>query len=111
MGMTKPPSLAPARAKPKSSGDRSLSPAAKAVTELLGQRIRKVRTAKGVTQEGLAYSIPIDRAHMGQIENGKKSPTFITLVKIALALNCEVTAFIPKLSEIRGALRESEGER
>lgn len=66
--------------------------------------------AKGITQEGLAYSIPIDRTHMGQIENGRAAATLITLIKIALALNCEVTEFIPKLSEIRGALRANEVE-
>lgn len=106
--MSKPPSLKPPRQKPKPAQLMGGAPQGTALLELVGSKIRKARLKKGVSQEGLAYSIPIDRAHMGRIENGKAAPNVTTLFKIALALDCEVTAFIPKLAQIREVLLAEE---
>lgn len=66
----------------------------------VGARIRQVRQSKGISQDKLAYSIPLDRAHIGMIENGKRAATIPTLVKLAVALDCEVGAFFPKVKEL-----------
>ncbi|HET7330525.1 helix-turn-helix domain-containing protein [Dyella sp.] len=66
----------------------------------VGKRIREVRQAKGFSQDKLAYSIPLDRAHIGMIENGKRAATIPTLVKIALALRCEIGEFFPSIDEL-----------
>lgn len=68
---------------------------------LVGARIRKVRKDQGISQDKLAYAIPLDRAHIGMIENGKRAATIPTLIKIALALDCEVGEFFPPLSDLR----------
>lgn len=59
-----------------------------------------MRKAKGISQDRLAYSIPLDRAHIGMIENGKRAATIPTLVKLAVALDCEVGEFFPSIAEL-----------
>lgn len=66
----------------------------------VGARIRAVRLEKGISQDKLAYSIPLDRAHIGMIENGKRAATIPTLVKLAIALNCNVGDFFPDVEEL-----------
>lgn len=68
--------------------------------QVVGQRIRDVRQSKGISQDKLAYSIPLDRAHIGMIENGKRAATIPTLVKLAVALQCEVGEFFPPTEEL-----------
>jgi len=66
----------------------------------VGARIREIRQAKGISQDKLAYGIPLDRAHIGMIENGKRAVTIPTLVKLAIALECEVGDFFPPRKEL-----------
>jgi len=66
----------------------------------VGARVREIRQAKGLSQDKLAYSIPLDRAHIGMIENGKRAATIPTLVKLAIALQCEVGEFFPSTKEL-----------
>jgi transcriptional regulator with XRE-family HTH domain len=67
---------------------------------LVGARIREVRKERGISQDRLAYAIPLDRAHIGMIENGKRAATIPTLIKIAVALDCEVGDFFPPISQL-----------
>jgi len=52
----------------------------------LGENIKKLRLAKGLTQGDLCRKLEVDRAYMSNIESGKKNPTLSTLEKIANAL-------------------------
>jgi transcriptional regulator with XRE-family HTH domain len=70
---------------------------------VVGARIRAARKERGISQDKLAYAIPLDRAHIGMIENGKRAATIPTLVKIAVALDCEVGELFPPISELRAA--------
>ncbi len=56
----------------------------------LGAAIRRLRTARGISQEELAHLCAIDRAYMSSIERGKQNAGVMTLLGIAAAL--EVTA-------------------
>jgi DNA-binding XRE family transcriptional regulator len=90
----------------KSSKNRSAEapeakPAPSAVLLSVGQRIRDIRKAKGMGQDALAYSIGIDRAHIGYIENGKRAATIPTLVRLAAGLNCEVGDFFPPITDLK----------
>jgi transcriptional regulator with XRE-family HTH domain len=65
----------------------------------LGEHIRDVRKAKGFSQEQLALQAEIDRSYVGGIERGERNVSFLTLVKIAICLECDVSKFtkgIPK---------------
>lgn len=66
------------------------------IYEVIGERIRATRKARGLTQEVLAERAGIDRSHMGFIEQGRRHPTISTLAKIAKVLD------IPLANLLRG---------
>jgi len=65
----------------------------------LGNQIREARKKKGLSQEELAFDAGVDRSYIGGIERGERNVSFLTLVKIAESLACDVAKFtkgIPK---------------
>jgi transcriptional regulator with XRE-family HTH domain len=52
----------------------------------LGENIRKIRLAKGMTQGDLCRKLEVDRGYMSNVETGKKNPTLATIERIAKAL-------------------------
>lgn len=56
----------------------------------LGQNIRRIRLAKGMTQGDLCRKLEVDCAYMSNIESGKKNPTLSTIERIAKALSVSV---------------------
>ena len=59
--------------------------------ELTGQRIRELRRSEGLSQEELAEKIGISSKYLSSIERGKENPTFDTFIKLAAALNIDLT--------------------
>jgi transcriptional regulator with XRE-family HTH domain len=57
----------------------------------VGERIRKLRLARGITIEGLAKSAGITKGFLSKLETGKKAPAIATLGNIADALSVEVS--------------------
>lgn len=51
-----------------------------------GKRVAQLRKDAGYSQEKFAFKCDIDRTYVGTIERGEKSPTLITIQKIADAL-------------------------
>ncbi|MDP9212105.1 MAG: helix-turn-helix domain-containing protein [bacterium] len=60
---------------------------AEQVFQIVGERIRKRRLAKSLSQDQLALESGIDRSHIGFIEQGRRKPTIPTLLKISRALD------------------------
>ena len=56
----------------------------------LGEAIKKVREAKGLSQKEVAVSCKMDQAHYSRIENGKTDPSFSVVVRIAKSLGVEL---------------------
>jgi transcriptional regulator with XRE-family HTH domain len=56
----------------------------------LGNQIRELRKNKGLSQEQLALQAEVDRSYVGGIERGERNVSFLTLVKIAECLECDV---------------------
>lgn len=52
----------------------------------IGQKIRKIRKARGLSQEGLAEKVGISTTHMSHIETGNTKMSLPTFVEIASAL-------------------------
>ena len=52
----------------------------------LGATIREMRVMRGMTQDQLANAALISRAHLTNIEAGRKKASLITISRIALAL-------------------------
>jgi transcriptional regulator with XRE-family HTH domain len=59
----------------------------------LGDRIRKLRIQKGISQTELAYSCNKDRQSLSRLENGKCNPGFLCLLGIANALEIPLNEF------------------
>ena len=53
---------------------------------LVGQNIRRIRVAQGISQERLAYDASIDRSYLGGVERGEENPTVDSLDRIAATL-------------------------
>jgi len=53
-----------------------------------GENVRKIRTAKGWTQERLAEEAGLNPQYVGFVERGLKSPSVRNVSKIFKALGC-----------------------
>jgi transcriptional regulator with XRE-family HTH domain len=62
----------------------------KAELKALGIRIKKVREANNLIQLDLEVKTGISRSDISKIENGLKNIEFITIVKIAEALDVDL---------------------
>ncbi len=60
------------------------------IRQRLGRNLRRLRDAKGLSQEAFAHEANIHRTYISDIERGARNPTITVVEKIALAL--EVTA-------------------
>lgn len=60
--------------------------------DILGQRIRAKRKELGMSQEGLAHEAGLDRSYVGRVERGEHNLTFVALVKLARAMECDVAS-------------------
>lgn len=49
----------------------------------LGEAIRALRKARGISQEELAHRSQVDRAYMSSIERGTQNPGIMTIIRIA----------------------------
>jgi len=56
----------------------------------LGQRIKKIRSEKNMTQLKLAAICDFEKASMSRIESGQTNTTILTLKKISQALGVDV---------------------
>jgi transcriptional regulator with XRE-family HTH domain len=60
----------------------------------LGQAIRRLREAEGLSQESLALRADVDRAYVGRVERGDNAAALLTLKRIADALGITMTALM-----------------
>ena len=60
----------------------------------LGQRIKKLRKERGLTQVELAVIVNISPVYLGFIENNRRRPSLRTLERLARALKVKPSALI-----------------
>ena len=58
------------------------------IGQIVGQRIQKIRRAKGLTQQQLAEMVGISTNYLSDVERGKSSARIDKLVAIINALGC-----------------------
>lgn len=58
---------------------------------MLGKNVRRMRLARGLTQEELAVDAGIDLTYLGGIERGKRNPSLLVMARIAEALSAKLT--------------------
>ncbi|BCK26926.1 helix-turn-helix transcriptional regulator [Vibrio cholerae] len=59
-----------------------------------GEKVRKTRKEKGLSQEALADLAGIDRSYMGHIERGDQNITLTKIYQISEALRVSVSDLI-----------------
>jgi transcriptional regulator with XRE-family HTH domain len=64
---------------------------------VVAERIKKLRKAKGITQEQLAELAGLNRTHLYRLETGKQSMTLRTLKLVADALGVRVRELVKDL--------------
>ena len=64
--------------------------------EIVARNLRRLRQAKGLSQEELAHRAGLDRNYIGYLEPSKNSPTVDTLERIAAELDCDPAAFFSR---------------
>lgn len=66
------------------------------IRDLVAFNLRRLRNAKKLTQEQLAFSAEIDRSYVSLLESGKYSASVTMLNTLAGALDVEITEFFVK---------------
>ena len=59
----------------------------------VGERIRKLRIQKGISQIELARAIAVSQTHMSNIEKGHAGISLGTAVRISRTLGCSIDSF------------------
>lgn len=61
------------------------------IMETLGQRIKELRLATGLSQEKFALSISMDRTYFASVEAGKRNISIVNIKKIADGLGVSLS--------------------
>jgi len=65
------------------------------ILKRFGEKIRKVRREKDISQEKLAYEAGIERSYMGAIERGERNPTLLKVYRIVTTLKVNSSDLLP----------------
>lgn len=63
------------------------------IKKVLGQRVRKLRLLKNISQEKLAELADLHRTYIGSIERGERNVSLENIQKICDALNLSISEF------------------
>ncbi|MCC6982494.1 MAG: helix-turn-helix transcriptional regulator [Bauldia sp.] len=73
--------------------------------KLVALNLRRIRVARGFSQEALAVDAQIDRTYVGGIERGTANPTVALLDRLAEALEVHVREFFEEAPTAGSAAR------
>ena len=59
--------------------------------EKLGKNLKRIRTAKGISQGEIGRRLGVDKGFVSNIEHGKTNPTLATIAKLAKAIGVSVS--------------------
>ena len=57
------------------------------IRQRLGRNLRRLREAKGLSQEAFAHEANIHRTYISDLERGARNPTITIVEKLAVALD------------------------
>ena len=63
----------------------------KTIEKRFGERVRKLRQTKGLSQEELAFRAKMHRTYLGGIERGERNPALKNIAAIAKALDVSLS--------------------
>lgn len=64
-----------------------------------GQRLRLLRTSRGLSQEELANAADLDRTYISSCEAGRRNVTLKTIMRLAEALGVDPSVFVQRPAE------------
>ncbi len=59
-----------------------------------GERVKLLRKANGLSQEGLASIANLHRTYIGMVERGEKNVTLVNILKISNALDISASELL-----------------
>ena len=65
-----------------------------AAGELFGARLREVRLKRRLSQKELADRVGIPQPHVSAMESGVKFPNLLTVIRLAVVLECRVIELV-----------------
>jgi transcriptional regulator with XRE-family HTH domain len=74
-----------------------------------GRVLRRVRKARGISQEALAYATGLDRTFISLLERGLRQPSLGTLLRIGDALKLPLTTLAHEIEHELGAAECQDG--
>lgn len=60
----------------------------------IGERIKQVRTEKGISQQELAAALDYEKSNMSRLESGRINPRIGTLHKVATVLQVSLSELV-----------------
>ncbi|HYK00670.1 MAG TPA: helix-turn-helix transcriptional regulator [Thermoanaerobaculia bacterium] len=67
--------------------------------EVFGARVREIRQKRGMTQVELGERLGFPQNRVSEIENGSRSPTLVTILRLAIALECKPSALLTSFDQ------------
>lgn len=69
------------------------------VRVIVGQNVRRLRKAAGLSQEELAHRAGLDRTYVSGVERGIRNPTVLVLQDLAGGLEAQVVDLLVQSSD------------
>ena len=66
----------------------------------VGRAVRDLRSARGMSQEDLAFVTGMHRTYVGGVERGERNPTLIALSRVASALGVRPWELLLRAEEL-----------
>ena len=60
----------------------------------LATAVKEIRARRGLTQEQVATAAGVSRGYLGELEQGRRRPSFEGIVRVARALDVELVELI-----------------
>ncbi len=67
------------------------------ITRIFGERIRTIRLAQGLSQEGLGELCSLDRTYISSLERGHRNVSLKNIVALAKALNITLSELFDEI--------------
>jgi transcriptional regulator with XRE-family HTH domain len=69
------------------------------VRRMLGENVRRLRLASGISQAKLAERMGVDRAYISGLEKGERNPTVLTVWHLSKALKVAMREFFEETAK------------
>ncbi len=67
----------------------------KDIKKLFGQRLKRIRLSKNISQEELAFRSGLHRTYVSSVERGERNIAIVNIQKLANALEVSIKELMP----------------